>query len=90
MQLKWKEVRGIYEKLQVDVREGKDPGGWLMHEGKKIFYLRRSKGEGDVPGHVPGKIRQSLHLNEELFIQLKDCPLSRERYIEKLKTKGYL
>ena len=90
MQLKWKEVRRLYEKLQVDVREGKDPGGWLMCGGKKIFYLRQSKGEGDVPGHVPEKIRQSLHLNEELFIQLKNCPLSRERYIEILKKKDYL
>ena len=90
MQLKWKEVRRVYEKLQVDIREGKDPGGWFTYEGKKVLYVRRSKGEGDVPGHVPEKIRQSLRLNEKSFIQLKNCPLSREEYIEILRNKGYL
>jgi hypothetical protein len=90
MQLKWKEVKKLLEKVQVTFREGKDPGGWLVNEGKKILYLRMSKGEGDVPGHVPDKIRQSLHLNEELFMQLKNCPLSREEYIEILKKKGCL
>ncbi len=90
MQLKWKEVKKLLEKVQVTLREGKDPGGWLVHEGRKILYLRMSKGEGDVPGHVPDKIRQSLHLNEASFIDLKNCPLSRDQYLELLRAKGYI
>ena len=88
MQLKWKQVSQIAEKLHINLRDGKHLNGWLEHNGKKLFPVRLSYGSGDVPGKVSDKIRQQYKLNEEQFGSLRDCPLSYEGYIEILKGKG--
>lgn len=88
MQLKWRQVVQITEKLKVNLRDGKHLNGWVEHEGKKLLFVRLSKGEGDVPGTVADKIRQQYKLNEEQFGKLRDCPLSYEGYIEILRGKG--
>jgi hypothetical protein len=90
MQLKWKEVRQIAEKLGVQLRPGKDLVGWVEHEGIKILPVRMSKGEGDVPGKVPDKIRQQYRLNEAQFKLLKECPLNKQGYLDILRQKGVL
>ena len=90
MQLKWRQVRQISEKLGVKLREGKDLCGWVEYQGVKILPVRMSKGEGDAPGKVGHKIRQQYRLNEEQFALLRDCPLKYEGYIEILKTKGLI
>lgn len=88
MQLKKIEARAIINKLQIEYRHKKHNYGWFKHKGKPILKVYFSHGRGDMPGKIPDKFRQSLKINEDDFKNLKNCPLSKEGYIEILKEKG--
>jgi hypothetical protein len=90
MQLKKIEAQAITNKLQIEYRQKKHNYGLLKYKGKPILPVYFSHGRGDMPGNVPDKFRQSLKLNENDFENLKNCPLSREDYIEILKEKGLI
>jgi hypothetical protein len=83
------EVDRIFKKLQMKTRDGKDRLAWFMHEGKPILFTRRSHGRGDV-GNIAHFIRQQLRVNEEQFADLRDCPMTREQYVDLLKAKGLI
>ncbi len=90
MQLKKIEAQAIINKLKIEHRHKKHNYGLLRYKGKPILSVYFSHGRGDMPGKVPDKFRQSLKINENDFKNLKNCPLSREDYIEILKEKGLI
>ena len=87
--MKLRQVRTIFQKLEVEVRDGKDVYGWVVQKGQKILRVHRSKGEGDVPGKVSDKIRQQLKLNEEQIKGLVSCEVGREAYLGILRGRGF-
>lgn len=90
MQLKEREAQAVINKLQIEYRHKKHNYGLLKYKGKPILPVYFSHGKGDMPGKVPDKFRQGLKINEDQFKDLRDCPLSREDYIEILKEKGLI
>jgi len=90
MQLKKREAKAIVDKLQMEYRHKKHNYGWLKYKGKPILTVYFSHGKGDMPGKIPDKFRQDLKINEDQLKDLRDCPLSREDYIEILKEKGFI
>lgn len=88
MQLKVKQVERIYEKLGMEVTKTHHKLAIFRYNGKLILKTRLSNGSGDAK--AIDKIRQEFKLNETDFSNLRDCPLSKEGYVEILKRKGYI
>ena len=91
MQLSTGEARKIFRKLEVEPkRSTHHEAGWFVVDGQRVLPLHYSRGNKDMPGHVPDKFRKSLRLSTREFTDLKKCPLSREMYVELLRERGYL
>lgn len=91
MQLKIKEAHRVIDKLEMRKKEGNDTLCYFYHEGKMTnIFTRIPHKNGDLKGKLPDFIRQQLKLNEEDFINLKKCSLSKDGYIEILKAKGII
>lgn len=57
---------------------------WFEHEGIVVVRTKRSHGNKDLPENL---IRQQLKLNETQFSGLISCTVSRNDYIEILRSK---
>lgn len=88
MTIKAQEFDRLIRKLGFRSREGGDLLAWFEYEGRVIVRTRRSKGSGDLP--MQHSIRQQLKLNDEQFREAKDCTLTREKYVEILRSKRLL
>jgi hypothetical protein len=84
--IKAADVDRIFRKLELKVRNGKDKHAWFMYEGKPVLHTMRSQGRGDL-GNVAHFIRQQLRVNEKQFADLRDCPMSRDDYVQHLIVK---
>jgi hypothetical protein len=89
MSVKAADVDRIFHKLKLVVKNSKDKHAYLFHDGKLILHTMRSKGRGDL-GNVAHFIRQQLKVNENQFADLRDCPMSRDDYIQHLRAKGVI
>ena len=59
------------------------------HEGKFVLSTKISHGSShDLEDFIIKKMATQCKLNREDFINLANCPLSSEEYIEKLKQEG--
>ena len=88
MSIKAQQFDRLVEKWRFQTRDSKDLLAWFEFEGKIITRTRRSKGSGDLP--MQHSIRQQLKLNDQQFRGAIDCTLTRESYIEILRTKGLI
>ena len=88
MTIKAHEFDRIVNKFGFKTRNSGDLLAWFEFDGKLITRTRRSKGSGDLPMHH--SIRQQLKLNENQLREAIDCTLTRDGYIEILRTKGLL
>lgn len=88
MTIKAQEFDRLVQKLGFQTRKGNDLLAWFEYEGKIVVRTRRSYGSGDLP--MQHSIRQQLKLNEDQIREVIDCSLTREGYIEILRTKGML
>ncbi|UMX48322.1 MAG: hypothetical protein L7H18_02135 [Candidatus Nealsonbacteria bacterium DGGOD1a] len=88
MQLKVKQVERIFQKLGMEVKPSHHKLAFFRHNGKLILKTRLSNGSGDAK--AIDKIRQDFKLTEKDFCDLRDCPLSKEGYVEILKAKGII
>jgi len=86
--IKAQEFDRLVQKLGFQTRKGNDLLAWFEYEGKIVVRTRRSYGSGDLP--MQHSIRQQLKLNEDQIRRVIDCSLTREDYIEILRTKGVL
>jgi len=80
MQLKKRDIRKIFQKLDLECRSTNHVYGWLVINGKKILRVHYSFGKGNIPAKVTEKIRGQLKLGQSNFKDLIDCPLSKENY----------
>lgn len=88
LQLKKKEAERIFKKLGIKKKNSSHHvRGFVELNGKKVIPLFYSHGNGDMPGNIPNKFRKSLRLNTEEFLLLKNCPMSKDEYLEILKNR---
>ncbi|MDI6791416.1 MAG: hypothetical protein QME81_00920 [bacterium] len=88
--MKVKEVLRLFEKLKMDVREGRDTIASFRYEGKVVVRTKVPHKRGELKGDLPYFIRQQLRVNERQFKGLIDCTLYREDYEIILKEKDIL
>lgn len=88
--MKAKEALQIFQKLEMEVREGRDTLAFLKWKGKIILWSKVPHKKGELKGKLGFFIRQQLKLNESQFKYLQECKIWRKEYLEILKTKGLL
>lgn len=88
--MKIKEVLRIFEKLGMEIREGRDTLAFFKLEGHVILWTKVPHGKGELKGKLSYFIRQQLKLNEKQFRELQECLIWRDQYIEIIKKKGML
>ena len=86
--MKVNEMEKIFRKLDLKVRSTGHNYGWLIVNGRKILRVHYSHGKGDIPFIVANKIRGQLKLSQKDFLELLNCPLTYEGYLNILKQKG--
>lgn len=86
--MKINEMERIFRKLDLKVRSTGHNYGWLIVNGRKILRVHYSHGKGDIPSVVVNKIRGQLKLSQKDFVELINCPLTYEDYLNILKQKG--
>jgi predicted RNA binding protein YcfA (HicA-like mRNA interferase family) len=64
----------------------------LEIDGKKVFMTFLSRGSKDIPTGTARSIFRSLGLagSIEKCIALRDCPLTKDEYIEYLHSEGFI
>jgi len=82
--MKVHEFTKIENKLGLKTRNAGDRLAWFEHEGTVVIRTKRSHGNKDLPENL---IRQQLKLNETQFSGLISCSVSRDDYIEILRSK---
>jgi len=85
--MKIKEVLRLFEKLKMDVREGRDTIAMFRYKGRVVVRTKVPHKRGELKGNLPYLVRQQLRLNERQFKELIDCTLYREDYEIILKEK---
>ena len=88
--MKVKEVLQVFDKLEMDIREGKDTLAFFRWEGKVILWTKVPHKRGELRGKLPHFIRQQLKLNEKQFRDLIACRIWRDGYVEILRKKGLI
>ncbi len=91
MELTTEAAGRILRKLTVDYVECKHHvRGFVSLNGKRLFPIHYSFGSRALPGNIPHKFRQSLHLNMAEFALLRQCTMTKEEYFDILKEKGVI
>ena len=89
MPLSFQEFDRIIGKLQMKLRNSKHRFVWLEYQGKKVIWTERSHGRGDI-GRVEFALRKQLRVNSGQLRDLANCPMTREAYIDHLKSIGVI
>lgn len=91
MEIKQRDFITITRKLEMRVREGRDTLAFFFYNGQKTgIFTRVSHTRGSLKGRITSFIRQQLHLNEDQFRDLINCPLDKEGYVRILKDTGII
>jgi hypothetical protein len=87
--VKWKEVRDtMKKKLDATLETSTKHNFWYVAlDGKLIGKVKDSHGPGEVKSHEIGGCADSLGLNEYDFKRLVACPMSREEFFERHRSK---
>lgn len=88
--MKVKEILRLFEKLKMDVREGRDTIASFRCEGRVVTRIKIPHKRGELKGNLPYFVRQQLRVNERQLKGLIDCSLYREDYEIILKEKDIL
>ena len=60
----------------------------LFHNGKYVLSTKLSHGNKDLGDHLIKQMSVQCHLNKNDFMDLSNCPLSKEDYFKILKDNG--
>ncbi|MBM3235335.1 hypothetical protein FJZ31_03440 [Candidatus Poribacteria bacterium] len=87
--MKVREVLNLFEKLGMEVQEGRDTIAKFRYKGEVLVRTKVPHKRGELKGNLPYFVRQQLRLNDTQFRQFIDCTLYREDYEQILQEKGY-
>lgn len=91
MQINAADLRRVFAKLKVETVECKHHiRGFVVVDGRRVLSLHFSNGRKDMWGSVAHLFRRSLHLSQSEFEELVRCTLSREEFVEILRSKDIL
>lgn len=63
----------------------------LYCNGKKTqIFTKISHGKGEIGEPLLGIMAKQTKLSKKDFLDLINCPLTKERYIEMMETQGYI
>lgn len=62
----------------------------LFYNNKLVLYTKISHGNQDLGNHLIKQMAVQCHLDKDEFMNLSNCPLSKEDYFEILEKKGLL
>ncbi len=62
----------------------------LFYNDKLVLYTKLSHGNKDIGNHLIKQMSVQCHLGKDEFIDLSNCPLSKNDYFEILEKKGLL
>jgi hypothetical protein len=85
--MKVHEFTRLENKLDLKIRNAGDRLAWFIHDGKAVTFTKRSHGNKDLPENL---IRQQLKVNESQFAGLISCHVSRDQYVDILKSKNII
>jgi len=88
--MKIRDVLRIFDKLEMETREGEDTLAFFRWEGRTILWTKVPHKRGELKGKLPHFIRQQLRLNEDQFRAVIDCTIWRKEYVDILRSKGLL
>jgi hypothetical protein len=88
--MKTRDILRVFDKLEMEVREGRDTLAFFRWEGRPILWTKVPHKRGELKGKLPHFIRQQLRLNEDQFRVVIDCTIWRKEYVEILCSKGLL
>jgi len=75
-------------------RTGKENNAWIEIDGIQVSRITFPKTKGSntscISTGLEKSIRNQLCLSKELFKDFIKCPLTREKYIEELRSKNSL
>lgn len=85
------DVKRICEnKLQIAFRDGKEFNGWyLLADGRKAARVTVPKGRKELPPKTYKSMAMQLRLTVSDFDALLECPLTKDKYLEKLMAHLY-
>jgi len=90
LQLKKREMRGVFSKLRMRIEETHHKNAYFDYEGIEYLKTRVSHGEGEIPKPVVERIRKQLFLNPSQFRDLVKCPLGYFGFVTILKEQGII
>jgi len=83
-----KDVKTICEnKLDIEFRSGKEFNGWFRLDGKKVARITVPKGRKPIPKKTYKSMAMQLKLLVNEFDDLLECPISKEKYEQILKSR---
>ena len=85
-----REVIRVFEKLDMEIREGRDTIAKFRYKGKVIVRTKVPHKRGELKGKLPHFIRQQLRINDKQLRGLIDCTLYRQDYEAILREKGFI
>jgi hypothetical protein len=88
--MKVREVLKLFQKLEMEVKEGRDTIAKFRYDGEVIIRTKVPHKSRELKGQLIHFIRQQMRLNEAQFQKLIDCTLYRKDYKQILKDKGYI
>jgi hypothetical protein len=88
--MKVQEVLRAFQKLGMEIREGRDTLAFFRWEGQLILWTKVPHKRGELRGKLPHLVRQQLRLNEQQFRELIACPLGQAEYVKILRNKGLI
>ena len=88
--MKVREVLRVFDKLEMEIREGRDTLAFFRWKGKIILWTKVPHKRGELKGKLPHFVRQQLRLNETQFRDLIACHIWRDEYVEILRGKGII
>lgn len=62
----------------------------LFYEGKLVLHTKISHGEKDLRDFLIKQMSYQCKLDKPDFMDLANCPLSKEQYFKILEAKGFI
>ena len=88
--MKVRDILRLFEKLEMEIREGRDTIAKFKYRGKVISRTKVPHKRGELKGKLPYFIRQQLRINDKQFRGFIDCTLYRQDYEAILREKGFI